>query len=224
MTTAASLAATLNTSATTSTKATRALLACGVIAGPMFLAVGNIQGVLRPGYDFTRNALSQLSNGDLGWIQVTSFLLTGAMMIAGSIGIHRALAGGPGGTWTPRLIAVCGTAFIACGIFKADIGAGFPPGAPIEAPTTLSMHGTAHMLSAMVGFLALGTAFIVLGRHFNAQHQRRWAVASRIVPALILAGFVFSALTVIAFVAGAGLGLLWLAAVSRRLMPARTTT
>ena len=53
-------------------------LTCGMAAGPLYILVGIIQIAIRPGFDPTRHALSLLSNGDLGWIQVSNFLMTGA--------------------------------------------------------------------------------------------------------------------------------------------------
>jgi Protein of unknown function (DUF998) len=61
---------------------TKALLTCGVITGPLFFAVAIIQAVTRPGYNIRLNAISQLSLGDIGWIQITSFLLTGLLAVA----------------------------------------------------------------------------------------------------------------------------------------------
>ncbi|MGW1541604.1 DUF998 domain-containing protein [Streptomyces sp. NPDC002309] len=197
---------------------TRVLLAGGVTAGPLFLGLGAVQGLTRDGFDFTRNAISQLSLGDLGWIQVTSFLLTGMLAAAGAAGIRRALDGAPAGTWAPRLIRVFGVSFALAAVFTADPGAGFPAGAPQAPAASLSWHGAVHMLSAMVGFLALSAAFLVLARHFATHRQRGWAVSSRLVPLGILAGFAASSTTVLAFTAGAGLGLLWLTAVTARLM------
>lgn len=54
----------------------RVLLACAAAAGPLFLIVGLIQGLTREGFDFTRYTISQLTLGDLGWIQATSFFVT----------------------------------------------------------------------------------------------------------------------------------------------------
>lgn len=79
------------------------------------------------------------------------------------------------------------------------------------------------MLSAGVGFLALCAAFIVLARLFAARHRRGWAVACRLVPVGVLAGFAGSSASALAFTAGAGLGLLWLAAVSARLLTTAPT-
>lgn len=196
----------------------RALLAVATAAGPLFLGAGLLQGLTRDGFDFTRNALSQLSLGDLGWIQITAFMLTGALVIAGAVGMRQVLRDAPGGTWAPRLIGVFGVSFLLAGAFTADAAAGFPAGTPEDHVASVSAHGAVHMLSGMVGYLALCAAFFVLARHFAAQNRRGWAVACRIVPVGVLAGFAASASAVLAFTAGAGLGLLWLTVVIARLM------
>lgn len=56
---------------------TRALLACGVVAGPLFIVVALIQAFTRSGFDPVRHPLSLLSLGDLGWIQITNFVVGG---------------------------------------------------------------------------------------------------------------------------------------------------
>lgn len=82
-----------------SRSAGRWAVAGGVVAGPLFLVAGLAQGFARDGFDFTRNAISQLALGEWGWVQTVSFLLTGALLIVGAAGLRRALRGGPGGTW-----------------------------------------------------------------------------------------------------------------------------
>ncbi|MFF1903303.1 DUF998 domain-containing protein [Kitasatospora sp. NPDC058218] len=191
---------------------TRLLLASGAAAGPLFLVVGIAQGLTRDGFDFGRNALSQLSLGDLGLIQQAAFLLTGALVLAGAVGLHRVLRGGPGATAAPRLVAVFGASFLVSGVFSADPGAGFPVGAPQDRVGELSAHGTVHMVAGSVGYLALCAAFLVLARPFAAAGRRGWALASRLVPVGVLAGFAGSSVTVAAFTAGAALGLGWLSA------------
>ncbi|MGP4114302.1 DUF998 domain-containing protein [Streptomyces sp. 4N509B] len=196
--------------------------AAGVAAGPLFLAAGLTQGLTRDGFDFTRNALSQLSLGPLGWIQVTAFLLTGLLVIGGAVATRQALRDAPGGTWVPRLLGAFGVSFLLAGVFRADPGAGFPAGTPEGRATSLSGHGAIHMLAGSVGYLALCAAFLVLARHFAAHRQRGWALVARLLPAGVLAGFAASAVTAAAFTAGAGLGLLGLSAVATRLaFPAR---
>ena len=190
-------------------------VAGGVVAGPLFLLAGLAQGFARDGFDFLRNAISQLALGEAGWIQTASFVLTGALLIAAATGLRRSLRGGPGGTWGPGLVGVFGVSFWAAAAFPADAGAGFPAGAP-EA-TVMSGHGAVHMFGGMVGYLALCAALVVLARPLASRGLRGWAVASRVVPVLVLVGFMGSAVSVLAFTAGAGLGLLGLSVVMARL-------
>lgn len=52
-------------------------LALGMAAGPLFVVIGLAQAFTRDGFDLRRDTLSLLSNGDLGWIQVLNFILSG---------------------------------------------------------------------------------------------------------------------------------------------------
>jgi hypothetical membrane protein len=76
---------------------TRTLLACGIAAGPLFMLVALVQAFTRPGFDITRHVASLLSDGGIGWIQITSFVLTGLLTIACAVGMRRALPTGRGG-------------------------------------------------------------------------------------------------------------------------------
>ena len=55
---------------------TKSLLGYGVIAGPIYVLAVAGQMAMRDGFDPTRHAASQLANGDFGWIQITTFLVT----------------------------------------------------------------------------------------------------------------------------------------------------
>jgi hypothetical protein len=87
---------TASTSALTA-KLTRALLACGVVAGPLYILVGVIEMLIRPGFDLRRHSLSLLSNGQGGWIHIAMLITTGLLTIAGAVGIRRVLRGERGG-------------------------------------------------------------------------------------------------------------------------------
>ncbi|MEV6678965.1 DUF998 domain-containing protein [Streptomyces erythrochromogenes] len=201
--------------ATASRAVARRRLACGIAAGPVFLAAGVAQGVARDGFGFSRNALSQLALGEGGWAQTVNFLLAGTLLVMGAVGLRQVLGGTPGGTVGPVLIGVFGASFWAAAVFPADAGAGFPAGAPDA--TVMSSHGAVHMAAGMAGYLALCAALVVLAGSFAIRGHQGWAVASRLVPVAVLAGFAASAVSVLAFTAGAGLGLLWLTAVTTRL-------
>jgi hypothetical membrane protein len=166
---------------------TRTLLVCGMISGPLYLLVGFAQAFLREGFDVRRHPLSMLSNGDLGWIQVCNFLITGLLVIAGAIGVRRALHPGRAGTWGPILFIAYGIGLIGAGLFAADPGNGFPPGtAPASA---LSIHGILHFVFGALGFYSLIAACFVFARRFAGLGRRGWMVYSIFTGVFFLAAF-----------------------------------
>lgn len=233
----ASLQATekIDASATGATGATRALLVCGIIAGPLYVITGLIQMLIRPGFDITRHDLSQMSIGDLGWIQIGNFLVTGLLTVAGAVGMRRALArrGGRGRTWGPLLVGVYGLGLIGAGFFSADPARGFPPGTPPGA-ATITGHGLLHFISGGVGFLCLIAACFMFARRFASLKRSGWAIYSAITGILYFAAFAGIAsgsqqggtiltLVTLAFTAAVVLGWAWVSAMSARLMPDRST-
>src|SRR6266516_979263 len=126
------------------TKLTRALLSCGVVAGPIYIGVGLIEMITRPGFDLRRHSLSVLANGDWGWIHSAMLVITGLLTIACAIGIWRALHPGRAGTWGPLLVGLYGLGLIGAGFFSADPALGFPPGTPAGAHS-ISWHGAVQL-------------------------------------------------------------------------------
>jgi hypothetical protein len=217
--------ATSNSAASrTPEKVTRALLACGVVAGPIYVIVGLIQMLIRDGFDIRRHALSLLANGELGWIQISNFLLTGLLVIAGAAGMRRVLRGSRGGTWGPLLIGLYGSGLIGAGIFRADPALGFPPGLPADAYDTVSWHGMLHFLSGGVGFIGLIAACFVFARRFAALGDRGWAIYSAITGVLFFAAFFGIASgskgagITVAFAVAVVLGWAWISAMAARLI------
>ena len=169
-------------------RVTRALLACGAVAGPFYLVVGLVQAFTRPGFDITRHDLSVLANGDLGWIQITNLVVSGLLVIAGAIGIRRAVVTGRGRTWGPLLIGLYGLGLVGAGFFTADPALGFPPGTPADAHS-VSWHGLLHFVSGGIGFLGLIAACFVFARRFAGMGQRGWAAYSAFTGVAFFAGF-----------------------------------
>jgi hypothetical protein len=203
---------------------TRLLLSSGVVAGPLYLAVAAAQAVTRDGYDITRHPLSLLSLGELGWIQIANFVVSGLLFVAGAVGTRDALRGGPGGTWVPRLLAVFGGSLVWGGVFVADPYDGFPAGTPAGAGET-SWHGILHNLAPMVAFLALLAACIVLARRFRADGRPGWAAYSLAVGLALIAPdfFLGQDWFGLALALSAVVGWTWVSAVSARLLLDRDT-
>jgi hypothetical protein len=202
----------------TSGTATKALLAGGVVAGPLFIGIGLAQAFTRDGYDLSRHPLSLLSNGDLGWLQVTNFVVAGLLILACAAGIRRAVYSGRAGTWGPRLMAGYGVGLIAAGVFVADPADGFPPGTPPGMPEQFSWHSILHGVAAVVSFLSLIAACFVFARRFAARRQRGWVWYSVTtgVGALLLSSWFGEGASVTILLASA-LAFGWVAALAIRL-------
>jgi hypothetical protein len=209
--------------ATDRTSRTRKLLTCGVLAGPVFVGTALVQASTREGFDLTRHPASLLSNGSLGFIQITNFLVSGLLTIAAAAGIRRVLRG-RGGTWGPRLLAVYGVSLVCAGFFRADPQDGFPAGTPAGPPSSVSWHGMAHFTCGAIGFLSLIIACFVLGSRFAAADgERGRAWHSRITGVLFVGGFVGIAsgsanpAIVLGFWAAVTIAWIWLATTSAHL-------
>ena len=206
-----------------SIRVTRTLLTGGVIAGPIYVVTALIQGFTRPGFDLLHHDVSLLSNGNLGWIQITNFLVTGLLVIAGAVGMRRVLQGSRGGTWGPLLIGLYGLGLIGAGIFVADPMNGFPPGTLVNAHS-ISSHGLIHLVTGGLGFIALIAACFVFARRFASLAQSAWAVYSAATGVIFFASFAgiasgsSQAPIVIGFWIGVILAFAWISVMSARLM------
>jgi len=163
------------------------LLACGVLAGPLFVTMWLIQALTRDGFDPKYHPISLLSLGSTGWVQILNFVVTGALFVACAVGTRRVLDQGRGSTWGPRLIGAIGIGLIAAGVFLTDAGAGFPPGAPAGAPARISWHGLLHEVGFVVASVSWLVLCVVLLRRFAADKRRSWVVASIVAPLAVLA-------------------------------------
>jgi len=166
---------------------TRILLLCGAIAGPLFLLTVLIQDYTRPAFDPRLQALSLLSLGDWGWVQIVNFVLAGVLNLLYAGGLWRRLHPGRAGTWGPLLIGAYGLGLIAVGVFRTDPANGFSPGA--IAPTGPSWHGALHALGGLFIFLVLAAALAVFVRYFLARKERWWAFYCLASAVLILLSF-----------------------------------
>jgi hypothetical protein len=206
--------------ATTPADDTAPLLGCGVAAGMLFVIANAIEIPTRQGFDIRRHAVSMLSLGDLGWIQVLTFTLTGVLAIAFAIGMRPMLRPGKACTWGPALVAVYGAGLLAAGIFSTDPGLGFPPGTPAGIPA-MSWHGMLHSIAFFVLFTAIVSACFVVARRFWSDGQSQWALYSAATglfsPGLISAGLANPAIAGIPFLLAAVATSMWISAVAMHL-------
>src|SRR5688500_19005496 len=172
---------------------TRLLLICGALAGPFFTIVWFVQGLTRANYDPMRYAISSLSVGEFGWIQIANFLITGTLILAFSVELRRELRGPSGSVWGPLLIGLIGIGLIGSGIFVTDPLNGYPPGTPL-LPTERTVHGILHDLFGVPVFLGLPIACFVFAGYFARRGERHWASYSRLSGIGMLAVFIVARL------------------------------
>jgi hypothetical protein len=205
-------------STTRSSRTTRSLLGGGVLAGPLFIILVVAQEATRAGFDPKRHALSQLSTGDLGWLQIANFIGTGLLFLGCAVGMRRVLTEGRAARWGPRLVGVFGVALVWGGVFVTDPVNGYPPGTP-EDTVDFTWHGILHGLAPTVAGIAVVAACIVFARRFAANGERGWAgysVASAAVY-LILAFAAFPAGDFRLMLAGGVLAWGWISVVAAKL-------
>src|SRR6266487_4037678 len=130
----------------------RRLVSCGALAGPLFLAVAIVQGLIRPGFDLDHQPISFLSLGGLGWVQQSNFVLAGLLMIAFAIGVRRVPNGLSSRRLAPSALGGLGIGLIIAGVFPPDPGFGYPPGTPDGPPRHLTYHSTLHGLGFTLAF------------------------------------------------------------------------
>ncbi|HUI71681.1 MAG TPA: DUF998 domain-containing protein, partial [Spirochaetia bacterium] len=176
----------------------------------------------RPGFDIRHHAISVLSLGDFGWIQILNFLLTGVLALLCAIGMRQMLKSGKAGTWGPLLIGIYGIGLIIGGIFHPDPGFGFPPGSPAGMPTTMSTHAAVHSFGFYAAFLSLIAACFVFLRRFASERPRGWA-AYCAISAIVSLLFVFLGsatpnLAGILFAIGGAVAFGWVSILSARLV------
>lgn len=209
---------------------TAILLGAGILAGPIYILVGIIEILTRPGFDMTRHDLSLMANGEWGWIHVLMLIVTGLLTIGGAAGLRNVIKGKKGGTWGPLMLGLYGLGLVGAGIFSADPANGFPIGTP-EGAAEITTNGLLHFLSGAIGFIGLIAACFILAKYFKASGEQAWAIYSRVTGILFGAAFVGIAMgsngsgallttVVLAFTAAVVLGWTWISVVLAKLKKA----
>ena len=159
---------------TNETRSTRVLLACGAVAGPMYVAVTLAQALTRAGFDMGHHRFTVLTTGDLGWIHQANMVGVGVLSVLLAVGMRQTLRTGRGAVWGPRLLGLFGLAYVVGGLLRADPVAGFPLGTTAEMTHT-TWHGAVQNASRGASTLLLIATSLVTASWFAAQGHRAWA-------------------------------------------------
>lgn len=142
----------------------------GLIAAGLFHVIAIAKGVFTPGFDACQQSISALSLGRWGWIQMSSFILLGTIVISTVAPWRKVLAGGSGARAYAVLTFLTGVSIILCGLFRQDPAPWYDPeNLALTAPT---LTGLLHLLFAAIGALSSITGLIIMARRFA--HTPLW--------------------------------------------------
>lgn len=168
---------------------TRTLLACGVVAGPLYVAATLVQALTRDGFDITTNRFTSLTSGDLGWIHQSNMVLVGALTMLFAAGAAEVLRNARISVWAPWAIALFGAAYAFGGALTADPVLGFPLGTTQEMVHT-TLQGTIQNASRSVSTLFLVAMSLLFARWFADQGRKALAIVAVTAIPVIFVGIV----------------------------------
>jgi Protein of unknown function (DUF998) len=218
-------------------------IACGVVAGPLFVSSFTAIGTTRAGYDWRRHAVSSLARGRGGWLQRANFVLTGTLYCIAANGVARSPKQSTGPRVVSALIFGVGGGLIGSGLFVTDPVAGFRPASrdhddPGRTPSIArTRSGRLHTLCAIPIFAGIPVAALICATSATRRGEYCWASYSAgsalaMTSAFVLCGAAFGGKPRLAGRGGvfqrisitAGFG--WLSALSLRtliaVLPSRT--
>ena len=172
-------------------KRTKTLLIFGPIGSMLFIILFLIEGATREDYSPFRFPISSLSIGDLGWIQITNFIISGFLIFLFAFGLRNALLPSEGSKWIPRLIGAVGLGLIGAGIFSSDPVFGYPITEPL-AIAQFTIHGHLHDFFSIFVFVCLPIACFKYRERFNILNEQRWSLYSLLTAITMLITFIIA--------------------------------
>ena len=150
-------------SPTYSDRLVRPLALCGVTGPVLMLVLWTLASLMRPGYNQLNQYGSELGTGPNAIIMNANFVVTGLLITAFAVGLFRNIKGGRWPGIGSTLLGIFGVAEATGGFFPCD------PSCPIAAQ---SLSQLAHNVDAVVAFVALAFAPLLVSRGLN--HDSYW--------------------------------------------------
>lgn len=159
-----------------------ALLGCGAVAAPLFIAAFTAIGAGRQGYDWRRHPVSSLAIGRGGWTQRGNFVLAGLLYSCGAVGLARCRRRDLGPSAVPVLVAAVGVALIGSGMFVTDPVGDYPPasrsGLATRTAPAPTLAGRLHNVSAIPIFAGVPLAGLLSAVAAVRRGDYGWACSS----------------------------------------------
>jgi hypothetical protein len=144
-----------------------------------------VEGARRADYKPLRHPVSSLALGPRGWLQVTNFLVTGALYVAGAAGLARTTDGRGRDRLGATILCATGVGLLGSALFSTDPVSGYPPGTPNAAANSTTM--TLHTLAAVPIFLGIPAASFASSWRFHRRGDQPWMLYSAATGVSVLA-------------------------------------
>jgi len=155
----------------------RTLALAGIVGPVLFTGLVVLQGFLQPDYSHVRLPISALAAWPTGWIQNTNFFVTGGLLMAFAITLHRAVRPARQGRLGFPLLFVSAIALVCTGLFPWRMIDGIPTE---TAP---------HVAMAITVFGATGFGLVAFSRRMTRdpswRHLAAYTMATGIVVLLL---------------------------------------
>jgi hypothetical protein len=161
-------------------------LSLGLAAGIGSLAITTVEGAMRENFNPWHQAISALSLGPGGWVQMINLVAFGLVVLTTVGPWRRILAGGRGAAAYPLLTAVVGICFVGVGLIRQDPAPGYDPDQfRLTAPTPL---GLMHLAIAGVAAVSSVVALCVIAARLARDPAwRRWGLYSAATAGIVIA-------------------------------------
>jgi hypothetical protein len=137
----------------------------GMLASAIFVLTFTVEGYLRPGYDPLRMYISELSLGPRGWVQITSFIIVGALLLIFAWGVKAEFREGKASRFGPLLFIVIGLGFLLSGPAVMD--------PVITRPDQMTTSGLLHGIFGAIVFTLIPIVCWVFVRRFQVDPKWR---------------------------------------------------
>ena len=142
-----------------------------------YLAALIVLHFIEPGYNPLSRTISEYAVGQYGFVMTSAFFARGLALLALAIGLYQGVS--PPGRSSAGIVLLClsGVATLVTGIFRTDLKGALQ-----------TTSGNIHIIAALVTYIGLAAAFILLSQRFR--HDPQWKSFRGLALALALAALV----------------------------------
>src|SRR5262245_18208023 len=150
----------------------------GATASVLLVAVFVLEDLLSPSFNWLSTAVSEHSFGPHGWIQISTFVVTGLLLLAFAGGVAREF-GRDRSRLGGRFLAILAWCILLSGPFVAD------PAPVAVYSRDATWHDSLHGILGAIAFTLMPASCLVFYRRFRKDARWRalatWTLAARVV-------------------------------------------